>query len=352
MVLFAVEKWNPFYEKHPNTPVQNFSGVFWYLYGAMLTQGGERLPESLAGRKFISFWWLFCIMLVAIYSGNLMAFLTIARVNVPFDTLAGMVDQDEYKWGTLGGSAYTDLFNNATTEIYTQIGNGLARFRKTDSDVISSVLDVHKTKLTQEKYAYVGDMMALQSFMKANNCSLHIIKEKFLPLYYSVALPMNSSLQDIISKEIIRITESGLLTMWMNKWLRNGRCLDATGALELLEDMESEFDDTDNDPDYKTSDSDGDDTSDDQFFTTKKSSAHNKARDDVHDDQDNTQDGGQQDNTHDNGQQGNTHDDGQQDNTQDDGQQDNTQDDGQQDNTQDGGQDNTHDNGKKRQYTR
>ncbi|KAK6181605.1 hypothetical protein SNE40_009427 [Patella caerulea] len=91
----------------------------------------------------------------------------------------------------------------------------------TDNDVISSIVDVHKTKVTQGQYAYVGDMIALQSFMKANNCSLHIIKEKFLPLYYSVALPMNSSLRDVISKEIIRITESGLVTMWMKKWLGN-----------------------------------------------------------------------------------------------------------------------------------
>ncbi|ESO85380.1 hypothetical protein LOTGIDRAFT_75623, partial [Lottia gigantea] len=109
-ILYFIENSNPFYECNTGNDIQSFSDVFWYLYGALLTQGGESLPTSLAGRKFIGFWWLFCIMLVATYSGNLVAFLTISRVEVPFDTLAGMSQQSDYKWGTLGGSAFTTLF--------------------------------------------------------------------------------------------------------------------------------------------------------------------------------------------------------------------------------------------------
>ncbi|XP_050405578.2 glutamate receptor ionotropic, kainate 1 [Patella vulgata] len=220
IVLFVVEKFNPFYRKHPNTPAQSFSDVFWYLYGAMLTQGGEKLPGSLAGRKFISFWWLFCIMLVAIYSGNLMAFLTINRVNVPFDTLAGMVNQDEYKWGTLGGTVWSTLFRSADSGIYKAIGEGLTRFNATDIGVLSIKTEDHFQKLYNEKYAYIADMTSFQLLMSHHNCSFYIIKERFLPLYYSIGLPLDSSLQDTVSTEIIRITESGILALWMNRWFR------------------------------------------------------------------------------------------------------------------------------------
>lgn len=42
---------------------------------------------------------------MAIYSGNLVAFLTVAKDELPFTTMAGMVQQEKYKWGLYGHGA-------------------------------------------------------------------------------------------------------------------------------------------------------------------------------------------------------------------------------------------------------
>ena len=48
---------------------------------------------------------------MAIYSGNLVAFLTVAKDKLPFKTMAGMVEQDRYKWGLYGGGAIEMFFS-------------------------------------------------------------------------------------------------------------------------------------------------------------------------------------------------------------------------------------------------
>ena len=58
----------------------------------------------------MSCWWLFCIIVVAIYCGNLIAFLTVSKDKPPFNSLEELlIQKGEFRWGTLGGSAWEDL---------------------------------------------------------------------------------------------------------------------------------------------------------------------------------------------------------------------------------------------------
>ena len=58
----------------------------------------------------MSCWWLFCIVVVAIYCGNLIAFLTVTKDKPPFNSLEELLMlKGEFRWGTLGGTAWEDI---------------------------------------------------------------------------------------------------------------------------------------------------------------------------------------------------------------------------------------------------
>jgi hypothetical protein len=71
--------------------------------------GGIHLPEAISGRVLIGFWWLFVIVTVTTYSGNLVAFLTFPKVESPVNTVDDII---HYKgvdsWGFLAGSVIED----------------------------------------------------------------------------------------------------------------------------------------------------------------------------------------------------------------------------------------------------
>lgn len=58
-----------------------------------------------------SFICVFGAITSAIYCSNMIAFFTVSKQMVPFSTSEEMVQQNTYKWGTLGGSLWSDSFS-------------------------------------------------------------------------------------------------------------------------------------------------------------------------------------------------------------------------------------------------
>ncbi|WAR27606.1 GLRK-like protein [Mya arenaria] len=147
---------NPFYCNPDNARLRSetyglhtIHDAFWYMYGALLSQGGVNLPESNAGRTFVSCWWLFCIVIVATYCGNLIAFLTVSKDPPPFNTLEEMAKfKDDME--------SPDTQKTSTRKEFRAIGDAWMEFNKTDPDVISTDVDVHMAKVKEGFYGWIG----------------------------------------------------------------------------------------------------------------------------------------------------------------------------------------------------
>ncbi|XP_069104062.1 glutamate receptor ionotropic, delta-1-like isoform X1 [Argopecten irradians] len=247
-LLCVFERLSPYYCDEVNyledKSLKSFQDSFWYLYGALLTQGGDRLPHSQTGRTLLSCWWLFCLVMMASYSGNLIAYLTVSKDKLPFNTVNEMIHKDDYKWGLIGGSYWVTIFKHSVLPEFKSVWQGIERFNESDPSVLSTNPDVHIQKVLEGNYAYLGDKTQIEIKM-ANECTLRTGKEEVLPFQYAFGLPNLSPFTEMISREIIEIHESGLINIWKSRrWPRTNICgsesLTSAKAITLV-DVQSAF---------------------------------------------------------------------------------------------------------------
>ncbi|XP_053403155.1 glutamate receptor U1-like [Mercenaria mercenaria] len=226
VLVFLLEKYNPFYDTPQHKEDRMIQGglhelhsSFWYVFGALLCQGGVHLPQSTAGRTLISCWWLTCIIIVGTYCGNLIAFLTVTKEKPPFNTLAEMLQlKNTYKWGTVGGTSWEMAFPSSSNPTFRATGKAFLEFSKADPTILHQSPPYHINRVkNDEKYAWIGDKTSIEIAM-AKECSLVSIKEEFMPLIYVFGFTNNSPHTAVFSEQMIKIHEGGLYQIWKRKW--------------------------------------------------------------------------------------------------------------------------------------
>ncbi|XP_076114569.1 putative glutamate receptor [Mytilus galloprovincialis] len=223
-ILCLLENTNPFYNKRQGKRgLHNMSDSFWYMYGALLTQGGEHMAASSSGRTLLSCWWIFCIIMAATYSANFVAFLTVRKNKPPFDDIKGLIAQDEYKWGIAGDSIYESIFKDSNLPDRKLFWKGIVAFNKTDPSVLNSETKSHIEKMLSEKYAFIDDHTGTAKLV-ANNCQVTLLPTDIMSTY-AIGLPNNSPFVEKFSNGIMTVLESGHVSKWRtNYWPYTSHC--------------------------------------------------------------------------------------------------------------------------------
>ena len=76
---------------------------------SMYFTGSSWLPVHTSPRILLTFWWMFCTVIIAAYTGNLIAFLTVSMVELPVNHLEDLVADDKYHITTSEHSAFRQL---------------------------------------------------------------------------------------------------------------------------------------------------------------------------------------------------------------------------------------------------
>lgn len=86
-------------------PDFGFRDSLWFCITSLTPQGGGEAPLNLSGRIVAGAWWLFCFIIIASYTANLAAFLTVSRLDIPIESLEDLVKQYRIKFAPVEGTA-------------------------------------------------------------------------------------------------------------------------------------------------------------------------------------------------------------------------------------------------------
>ncbi|XP_076372058.1 ionotropic receptor 93a-like isoform X2 [Tachypleus tridentatus] len=215
-VLNLVHRLSKYYEYHQ---MNDGKGLFkllncsWYCFGALVQQGGIHLPEAISGRVLVSFWWMFVIVTLTTYSGNLVAVLTFPKIFNPIDNVQDLISSKSYaSWGVFEGEAIIEYTKNAEAGYLKELYKGMKYFSDMEKpEVLKEVRENYlvlisvKTKLLT---------IIEEELNRTNECHYLLANEEILREPGSMIVPQNWPYLHRFNQEIKRMVESGLLMKW------------------------------------------------------------------------------------------------------------------------------------------
>ena len=83
----------------------NVGNSLWMIAACLFSIGPvEGVPRNMSGRVILAMWWFMILIVTAMYTANLAAFLTVTRMENGINSISDLITQDEVKWGTVNGT--------------------------------------------------------------------------------------------------------------------------------------------------------------------------------------------------------------------------------------------------------
>ena len=118
ILMWIFDKWSPYsyqnnqekYEKDDEKREFTLKECLWFCLTSLTPQGGGEAPKNLSGRLIVAIWWLFGFIIIASYTANLAAFLTVSRLDTPISSLDDLSKQYKIQYATSKNSIAYQYF--------------------------------------------------------------------------------------------------------------------------------------------------------------------------------------------------------------------------------------------------
>ncbi|XP_064102407.1 probable glutamate receptor isoform X2 [Macrobrachium nipponense] len=185
------------------------------IFRSTVAQGNMMEAKLWPERFIFVFWYLVCIVVSALYSGTLTAFLAIPSYEKPIDSLTDIprAIKEGFILGTLKDSVIEYLMRGSTQGIYKQTWDLFHH-----DDLKESLIEtppIGFNKVMERKFVFIAPatVSAIAATTRGRE-KFHLGRGRFYPLRYGIAFHTGSPLKDKFSHLILRLVEGGLVVKW------------------------------------------------------------------------------------------------------------------------------------------
>lgn len=122
-------------------------------------------------------WWFFALIMLASYTANLAAFLTMERMDATIDSAEDLAKQSKIKYGAVRGGSTMKFFQDSNFSTYQRMWAAMESSRPS---VFTSSNDEGRERVAKGKrqYAYLMESTSLE-YITERNCDLTQIGQRF-----------------------------------------------------------------------------------------------------------------------------------------------------------------------------
>ncbi|OWF55104.1 ionotropic receptor 25a-like [Mizuhopecten yessoensis] len=254
VLLCAFDKLSPFsYQNNlklwkghgPEPRIFTLKEGVWFCMMSLTPQGGGEAPRALSGRLIAATWWLFGFIIIATYTANLAAHLTVSRMETLIKSLDDLSAQYKVKYGPRNGSAAMVYFKRMAEieerfySIWKQmslndsldaveraklavwdypVSNKYTKLWETmKGHGFSNTLEESIEQVMSGEYAYIGDA-AENKYQTLTNCEVEAVGEEFSRKPFAFAVQDGSPLRSEISNAILQLLNERFLEKLKARW--------------------------------------------------------------------------------------------------------------------------------------
>ncbi|XP_014235699.1 ionotropic receptor 25a-like [Trichogramma pretiosum] len=216
----------------------------WFCLTSLTPHGGGEAPRNLSGQLVAATWWLFGFIVVASYTANLAAFLTISKFEKVIESFDDLVEQYKFSYSVVENSTTYRYFLRMRDiemrfyEIWkdTTLNDSLSHYERAQLAVweyplsdkfirIFAALKQHgllksfdeaieRLEAPQSKFAFITEATDVK-YRALTDCQYKEIGPEFAKKPYAIALQKNSNLTQAFNNAIYELFD--------NRWMQNVR---------------------------------------------------------------------------------------------------------------------------------
>ncbi|KAJ0183146.1 hypothetical protein K1T71_001122 [Dendrolimus kikuchii] len=257
-LMWVFDKWSPYsyqnnrekYRDDEEKREFTLKECLWFCMTSLTPQGGGEAPKNLSGRLLAATWWLFGFIIIASYTANLAAFLTVSRLDTPIESLDDLYKQYKIQYAPLNGSSAMTYFkrmadielrfyeiwkdmslNESLTvveraklavwdypvsEKYNKMWEAMKEAGLPNS-VEEAIQRVRDSKTSSEGFAWLGDATDVR-YHVLTSCDLQMVGDEFSRKPYAIAVQQGSPLKDQFNNALLQLLNKRILEKIKEKW--------------------------------------------------------------------------------------------------------------------------------------
>ncbi|KAK3923821.1 Glutamate receptor ionotropic, kainate 1 [Frankliniella fusca] len=220
LTMYITARFSPYEWRGPLESVANHFSIvncFWFAIGTLMQQGSDLNPRAASTRIVGGIWWFFTLIIIASYTANLAAFLTVERMITPIENAEDLAGQTDIAYGTLEGGSTMTFFRDSMIETYKKMWRFMENKKPS---VFVSTYEEGIQRVLQGNYAFLMESTMLD-YIVQRDCNLTSIGDLLDSKGYGIATPIGSPWRDKISLVILELQEKGEIQMLYDKWWKN-----------------------------------------------------------------------------------------------------------------------------------